>query len=136
MSSAKRDQFSWSELSRVRRRRNCQLRVELLFSVGELDRAITDFDDAEDKRNRGIRRLQFDVVAFGHSFAVDNRQPRMTQRNRRDPDHVGAKLDYDWRRRLIRARGADAVRARFDEGGKTQSVARFKSMPPKNECGR
>src|SRR5712691_183828 len=91
------------------RRRNGQLRAEHLLAVRKINRAITNFDHAQNKRDRRVWRLQSDIIAFGHSFSVDDSEARMTERNRAYADHVGAQLDDDLRRRGSRTGSGEAL---------------------------
>ena len=74
--------------------------AEHFCSVRKINRAIANFHDAQNERDRRIWRLQSNIIAFGHSPSIDDRQPRMTKRDRAHADHVGAQLDDDRRRRF------------------------------------
>src|SRR5207244_6252107 len=94
--------------------------------------ASTNFVHAQYKRDVGVLRLQSDIIAFGHSFSVDDSEARMTERNRAYADHIGAKLDDDLRRRGSRTGSGEALGPGLNKSRKRKSVAFFHCMPPKN----
>jgi hypothetical protein len=74
--------------------------------------------------------MHCDRVTFGHGPAIDDGEPRMTERDRADADDVGVELDEDRRRWSDRVRrSGHAVRHHIDQARDCRRFA-LRSLVP------
>lgn len=76
-----------------------ETRFDDLSAVAQLDLAVSDLYNLQRHGNGCRGRMKGDPFAFPDELAVDNRQARMTKRDRADMDRVRADFDHNRLRR-------------------------------------